>query len=83
MPRSGTSLVEQILSSHKKVFGGGELVFLNKIIKKNFLTSETFKDAKINENKIIMSRNEYYEKISFLNIKICIIKNHLHMRSIK
>ncbi|MCP4021706.1 MAG: tetratricopeptide repeat protein [Desulfobacteraceae bacterium] len=25
MPRSGTSLVEQILSSHSKVFGGGEL----------------------------------------------------------
>ncbi len=27
MPRSGTSLVEQILSSHHKVFGGGELPF--------------------------------------------------------
>jgi len=27
MPRSGTSLVEQILASHPEVFGGGELVF--------------------------------------------------------
>ena len=24
MPRSGTTLVEQILSSHSKVYGGGE-----------------------------------------------------------
>ena len=27
MPRSGTSLTEQILSSHNNVFGGGELPF--------------------------------------------------------
>ncbi len=30
MPRSGTSLVEQILTSHPDVTGGGELEFLNK-----------------------------------------------------
>lgn len=29
MPRSGTSLVEQILASHPEVFGGGELVVVN------------------------------------------------------
>jgi prepilin-type processing-associated H-X9-DG protein len=29
MPRSGTSLVEQILASHPQVFGGGELVVVN------------------------------------------------------
>ena len=28
MPRSGTTLVEQIISNHSKVFGGGELNFL-------------------------------------------------------
>jgi len=27
MPRSGTSLAEQILASHPKIFGGGEIVF--------------------------------------------------------
>ena len=42
MPRSGTSLVEQILSSHKKVYGGGELPFLQNIVNKKFL--EKFKD---------------------------------------
>ncbi len=30
MPRSGTSLVEQILSSHKKIHGAGELYFVEK-----------------------------------------------------
>ena len=29
MPRSGTTLVEQILSSHSEVYGAGELTFLN------------------------------------------------------
>ena len=37
MPRSGTSLVEQILSSHSNVYGGGELNFLNNIIKKKIM----------------------------------------------
>ncbi|MDB3949288.1 sulfotransferase [Candidatus Pelagibacter sp.] len=36
MPRSGTSLVEQILSTHSKVFGAGELPFLNSIVGKPF-----------------------------------------------
>ena len=36
MPRSGTTLVEQILSSHPKVFGGDELNLLPDLIKKHF-----------------------------------------------
>ena len=32
MPRSGTTLVEQILSSHPHVFGAGELSFINQMI---------------------------------------------------
>lgn len=33
MPRSGTSLVEQVLDSHSKVYGAGELTFIGKIAK--------------------------------------------------
>ena len=33
MPRSGTSLVEQILASHPEVFGGGELMYIGDGIK--------------------------------------------------
>lgn len=32
MPRSGTTLIEQILSSHEKIYGAGELEFLTEII---------------------------------------------------
>ena len=34
MPRSGTSLLEQILASHSKIYGAGELNFLQKVIDK-------------------------------------------------
>ncbi|MCZ6804536.1 MAG: sulfotransferase [Proteobacteria bacterium] len=38
MPRSGTSLVEQILSSHPEVYGAGELLTINNI--KDDITTE-------------------------------------------
>ena len=45
MPRSGTSLVESIISSHNQVFGGGEVGYLNKIIGENFLkNSKLYKE---------------------------------------
>ncbi len=66
MPRSGTSLVEQILSSHKEVFGGGELSFLeieiNKILSK-FQNNNHLKKEVIQE-LVQDCRNEYFEKIS-------------------
>ncbi|MGB0749476.1 MAG: sulfotransferase [Magnetospiraceae bacterium] len=36
MPRSGTSLVEQILASHPQCWGGGELNFLSKAVRQVF-----------------------------------------------
>ncbi len=36
MPRSGTTLIEQIISNHPKVYGAGEAQFIPNIIKKNF-----------------------------------------------
>jgi len=38
MPRSGTTLVEQILSTHPMVYGGDELNFLTVLIEKYFLS---------------------------------------------
>ena len=46
MPRSGTSLVEQIITSHSQVFGGGELPILSNIIKNYFINEKEFIDAK-------------------------------------
>ncbi len=37
MPRSGTTLVEQIIASHKDVYGAGELNYLSKVIGKIFI----------------------------------------------
>ena len=68
MPRSGTSLVEQIISSHKQVFAGGELPILSSLIKKNFIDNEKFliKGFKeiFNDSQILMKiREDYYNFI--------------------
>ena len=76
IPRSGTTLIEQIISSHSKIFGGGELFFftdffqknLNLENKKNFLeilnnlTKKNFFDiGKIYVNEIEkISKNNKY-----------------------
>lgn len=69
MPRSGTSLIEQILSSHKKVFGGGELPFMKKIIDNFFLNNNlisNLSNSKIAE-LINDANNDYNYKISHLD----------------
>ena len=66
MPRSGTTLTEQILSSHKNVYGAGELSFLSQSIEKNFGNKEKkididFSNFKPETLKII--KEEYLNKI--------------------
>jgi tetratricopeptide (TPR) repeat protein len=46
MPRSGTTLVEQIIANHKNVYGAGELRDLTQIIKENFLVNDKIKFPK-------------------------------------
>ncbi|WP_440908841.1 tetratricopeptide repeat-containing sulfotransferase family protein [Candidatus Pelagibacter sp.] len=64
LPRSGTTLTHQIISSHSKVYGAGELPILNnffspKIFDDNFLTF--FKNPKI--------RSGYIKEISYEVLK--------------
>jgi len=64
MPRSGTSLIEQIVSNHSNVYGGGELEILPLVIenskwRKNY--------SHIDIIKII--RNEYLRKINNISNK--------------
>ena len=71
MPRSGTSLVEQIISSHKNVFGGGELTFLDNIVNKNFLKNNEIKKFDNSENIIKLlelSQEEYIYKITQIDL---------------
>ena len=73
MPRSGTSLIEQILSSHKKIYGAGELSFLSEIIeekinlKKNDYTDLPFKY--VNFLKKFNYKEEYLIDKAPLNFK--------------
>lgn len=62
LPRSGTSLTEQILSSHKNVFGGGELPYLEKIFKKYIEVKEN-----IDENDLLKCEKDYVEFTSNLD----------------
>jgi len=75
MPRSGTSLVEQIISSHTEVYGAGELDFLSRSILKeihtevygagelDFLSKNVLKEIKPDNIKKIDSK-EFFEKIT-------------------
>ena len=70
MPRSGTSLTEQILSSHNNVFGGGELPFISSIINKKFLQDKNikiFNEINDLEKKLISSQDEYFSQISSID----------------
>jgi len=49
MPRSGTTLIEQIISSHSKVYGSGELPYLSKIIDNQFIENSELSIDKFSE----------------------------------
>ena len=76
MPRSGTTLTEQIIASHGDVYGAGELVYLQQILKKNF-----YHDFKFDKQKIIDNQNfpnnristEYLEHFNIYNFNEKII----------
>jgi len=75
LPRSGTTLIHQILASHKDVYGAGETdilhdYFLEKSTNENF-RSEFFKDSKID-----------YELISHLSLKLSSIYENFDKKKI-
>lgn len=81
MPRSGTTLIEQIISSHAKVYGGGELNFIPNILKNNLRDADLKLSLEninlFNEDKLISIGNEYLEKIKIINKKNKIITDKL------
>ncbi|RPG59500.1 MAG: sulfotransferase family protein [Flavobacteriales bacterium TMED235] len=62
MPRSGTSLLEQILSTHSKIYGAGELNYLQKIIDKLGFEKPNNLQSYFNE-----IRKYYYDQISIIS----------------
>ena len=59
MPRSGTTLVEQILSSHSSIYGAGELDFLNNEIHKLI----DWQNNKIQKKDIMEIRKNYSDEL--------------------
>jgi len=73
MPRSGTTLLEQILSTHGSVYGAGELVDLNNVIQAatGAIDAEPFANHVIHltEENIREIGNQYLEKVWKLSPK--------------
>ena len=71
MPRSGTTLVEQILSSHPTVYGGGELNFLPDLIDKNLNYKNVnyfFENLpKVDKNVFEKMSDEYIDNLNKLS----------------
>lgn len=82
MPRSGTSLVHQIIASHSEVYGAGELTVLSPIINQFF--KEYDNKIGFTEKGLLAIREKYFGYISKLNISknIIVDKMPLNFRHI-
>ena len=58
MPRSGTTLVEQIISSHSAVFGAGEMPFLKEVVLKLIESQRGLQEV------APLIAEQYYESVS-------------------
>ena len=68
MPRSGTSLVEQIIASHHAVYGAGELHTLNNIITPIVKDHSTNNMNSLSEKNFLYIRQQYLDSVSRLNV---------------
>ena len=75
MPRSGTSLVEQIIASHNKVHGAGELEFLSQILSQ--LISDDL--SSLTKDNFEFIYEEYISKIANLKISNKVVTDKMPM----
>ena len=84
MPRSGTSLVHQIIDSHNEAYGAGELNILNKFI--GAFLKEHNNEGKnfLSEKDVLSIREHFLDSLSRLNIteNIIVDKMPLNFRYI-
>lgn len=66
MPRSGSTLIEQILSSHSDIHAGGELTILAEIIKEK-INNFPWEIEKIAEDELLDIGKDYLGKLKALN----------------
>ena len=78
MPRSGTTLIEQVLSSHSKIHGAGELDYLS-----NILTKVNWGDRSNESDIYTYIRKNYFKQIQLLSNNVFIVdKNPLNYKNI-
>ena len=65
MPRSGTTLVEQVVASHSLVSGAGEIHYLSEIINNSILDDQKFNKLKILD-EMVKPNNFIYEQYNNL-----------------
>jgi len=73
MPRSGTTLVEQIIASHKNVFGAGELIYIQRIINKYLISENKLSKEKLNDEIELDSNyinEEYFKMINYHKFEV-------------
>ena len=82
MPRSGTTLVEQIISSHHAVHGAGELTNLPTII--GPLATDQLNQGinKLPQKPFLSIREQYLDVLSNLNVSESVITNKLPLNFI-
>jgi len=68
MPRSGTTLTEQILDSHSLVHGAGELRVIEEIAKKYEISNYSQNEFLVNKETLKKFQEDYFEAIKPLNI---------------
>ena len=69
LPRSGTTLVENIISSHNKVSPLGEINYLSKFFNINFVNDNQLTTGFINGFLNQDLQKHYFDFIKFFNIK--------------
>ena len=67
MPRSGTTLAEQIIASHNEVSGAGELIYLEHAIQNNFFENINLNKKKIIEEGLVEKNILEFEYMKLLN----------------
>lgn len=67
MARSGTSLVEQILASHSKIFGGGELQFFDEMATELFKAGGDRYLSKLMPKEMDAFAHQYIDRLAALN----------------
>jgi len=83
LPRSGTTLTHQIISSHSKVYGAGELTILNDLFNKKIFDKDFVKlfDQNYDDNlKFKELSNQIYNKFKQFDEKIILDKAPLNFR---